>query len=609
MAIKTYSKMSEVPTKYRWDLEDILKGRTIESMIDELEKLAKEFIKIKDSKYESSKAYLESLKKGDKISLLWNQVSNYVSNKMNENVVEPKWLQLNETISYKAYLIEQELGAEDPRFFAHSKQIREWIKLKEFKDYKIMLERWLEEEPHQLPKEIQEFRIKESRADVELEQVFSIITDTELKFKPAISTKGKKIEVTSSNGYMLSLHKDPKVRKTAALSFRNAFLQHKESLTNILYQHIKSITVWSKLEKFDSTIDYLTFDDRVNSEFVTTLYDAVQKGKNVFEKYDKYHKKFYKAKFGIAMTKFDHNVELVDVKSEYTIEEMKKETLDAIKPFGKEYYDISKQALNDGWVDYMSVKNKLTGAYSSGVYGVDKAYILMNYDGTLRSVETLAHELGHSMHSYFSHKNNSIRNAHYNIFVAEVASIFNELLLLDNIYKKSKDDKLKFMIKQSLIKGFDGTVLRQVMWSNYEFELYSRIEKGEPISTYEALSKVYYENYKKYAVGKIKPFKQDEQFASFYVPHFYYSFYVYKYAIGQLVANIIFQKYKNEGPRVLQDFIDKFLSVGGSLTPLETIKNMGIDLNDPEVYKLGFKAVEQNINDFVELGKKIFKIK
>ncbi len=212
------------------------------------------------------------------------------------------------------------------------------------------------------------------------------------------------------------------------------------------------------------------------------------------------------------------------------------------------------------------------------------------------------------MHTYFSEQAQSLRNSNYTIFVAEIASTFNELLLHDYFLSTSTNDKLKFEILTQKIKGFNGTVFRQIQFSNYEFDLYEALDKGKPIGSYDALAKMYYENRKKYQNNVSHNFSPKEEIESIIVPHYYYGFYVYKYAIGQLVASVFFERYKQVGPSALSAFID-FLKSGGSKNNLELLKEAGIDLMDPNVYIRGFNVHKDNIKQWVNLGKKIFKIK
>ena len=609
MKAKQFKNRKEVPTKYKWDLESILKDKKIEEYIEEYKKNSDKLIKMKDSKYDSPESLLKALKLEDESIKNLYIIHNYMSNSISTNVVDAKANKMNQEFQFLSYEVSQKMGPETPRIFKNEKKIKEWIKLPKFKDYKRDYEEVFETKKHQLPNAIQEFRTQSSRADEHVSEIFSILTNSELDYGFATSSTGKKTKITTANRKKLSENKDAMIRKTSTIEYAKGYLRHKESLSNMLYQHFKSATVWAKLTKHKNTAEYLVFDDRGSEKLLVSLYESVQNNLDVFKSYDDLHKKVYKAKYGTKMTKYDHSLPLVKVNVEYTVEEMQKEIIAAFKPFGKEYTDQIKVAFKDKWIDYMAVDNKRGGAYSIGAtYGIDKKLILMNNDGSIRSLETLAHELGHSMHSYYSDKSNHLRSSQYQIFVAEIASIFNELMLFDHLLKTSDDKKLKFKIRQQMADGFAGTVHRQILWSNYEYDVYKAIEEGKPVGTYDALSKIYYENSKKYSTKKVPSYNPDKQWPSIMVPHFYYGFYVYKYAIGQLVANIFFQRYKEEGPQALQDYINNFLSVGGSMTPIETLKNAGVDLEDPKTYEVGYESARQNVVELKKLAKEIFKI-
>lgn len=606
--VKQYDKYSDVPKKYRYDLEFLLEGKTKEELKNQIVKLLKESIKNKDSKYDSSASFLESLKHSDKFEQLTNRLFNYISNSLAVNVVDADMKKFAEELEFEMYNLNKELGAEQARFFKNAKKVKEWIKLKEFQPYKKDLQSLLDDKKHQLSKEIQEFRQLESRADIPVDEIFSIITNSELDFGFATTTSGKKIKVTEANRSVLAKHKDKNVRKTAAISYRDGFLKHKQSLSNMLYQQFKRTSVWANLTKHKSSIEYLLYSDRVPEKMLLSLYKSVEDNNKVFKKYDTYWKKFYRARFKETPTKYDRSRDLVTAKTSYSPEEAIDIVKEAIKPFGKEYVDVANKAFTENWIDFMPVKNKRSGAYSiGGTYGVSKKLINMNFDGTFRSVSTLSHELGHSMHSYFSDKNQPQSLSQYPIFVAEIASIFNELILNDYLLNNTNDEKLRFNIMDKMIVDFRGTVIRQVNWSNFEYEMYKAIDEGKPVSTYEQISEIYNKVSLKYKVDK-RPNKPEDAWMGIMVPHFYAHFYVYKYAIGQLCANIFFQKYKEEGPIALQFYINEFLSAGDSDWPLNVLKNAGIDLNDVETYKIGFRSIENTIDEWIRTGKKIFKL-
>ncbi len=608
---KQYKNHNEVAKKYTWDLEAILEGKSYKHWLDKGIKQFKELIKIKDSKYDSSKSYLAALKKDDKSDITFNKINNFLSNKQNQDIADPEIKKMMDEYEFKMFELSKEFGSEANRIFKNEKKIAEWIKLPEFKNYRKGLEFALEQKKHKLNDDIEDYLNKTSRGNISAASTFEIITDSELDYKYATSSTGKKTKINDANRIKLMKNTDEEVRKSTHKNFVGAYLKHKQSLANLLYQHFREIAVHSKVRNYNSAIDSLLHSDKSDVKLLETLYLAVQEGKTSFKKYTSMNKKFFMAKYNKKFNPYwDSHLPLVKVKSEYTVEEGQAMILEALKPMGQEYTDMLNKAFKERWIDYMTIKNKRSGAYSiGGSYGLDKKYILMNWDGELRSVETLAHELGHSMHSYYSDKNQPQSLSAYPIFLAEIASIFNELMLTDHLLKTSTNDKLKFELLEQAISGFSGTIMRQTEWSNYEYDLLKAIEEGQPASSFEAISKIYYENQKKYSNKKNLKYKEETTFASIYVPHFYYGFYVYKYAIGYTVATIFFKRYKTDGPEALQNYINKFLSAGARDWPIQILKDAGIDLYDKNIYKEAFAQLDDFINEWVKLGKKIFKIK
>lgn len=609
--MKTYKKYNDIPKKYRFDLEYLLDGQKIDDLISKYFQLIEFKIIEKDSKYESPDSYLKYLKKREKTSILANKIWNYISNNISVNVISPEFNKLQNDLEFKLFEFNKRLGSETNRFFSHEKKLREWVKLPSFKDYKKNIIFVLEGKKHKLPNEIEEFIKKISRAEISSSEVFSILYNSELNYKEAISKNGKKIKITLANRTSLLKSSDESIRKSTFKNWDDAYLQHKGTFSNLLYQHFKNISVWSLERKYESSVSALIDEDKVDTKLLETLYNSVQKNNIHFQRFYKLKKDFFYLKFNKRMKPWDNMLPLVNVEIDYTIEQMQKEVHSALKPLGKEYHEKVKEMFDERWIDYIPVENKRSGAYSiGGSYGLDKKYILMNFDGSIRSVATLAHEIGHSMHSYFSDNEQPINLASYPIFLAEIASIFNELMLQDYLINNTKDEKLKFHLLSEAIEDFEGTVRRQTMWSNYEYDLYNLIDEGKSISTFDAIKEVYAKNSKKYEIKKNQKFDKDSQLiTSVIVPHFYYDFYVYKYAIGFIVANAFFQKYKNGGKSDLENYINKFLKAGGSDWPVEILKNAGIDLYNESIYDQAFDILRKKIDEYEKIGKKLFKKK
>lgn len=606
--LKKYNSYSDVEEKYKWDIEDILGNKTYQQLEDEYFDLYSKIIEIKDSKYNSLDQYVEYIELSKKFLILGNRISNYLDNKLNINIVDPT---INKTISLfetKSQEYAKKLGSEANRIFQHKDKIKTWINDDRLIDVKKDLEATLQELDHKLSDDVENYLNDTASGSPVPEDIFSIISDSEVDFGNVL-IKNKKIKITEGNRIALLKNKDEQVRKNVYFNYLNGYLKNKQSLARLLYQHIKEISVNALYRKYNSSLESILLQDHVDKKLLNIIYDAVQKHMYIFKKYNNAKKHFFKAKFNKKLEKWDYFLDLVNVKSSYTIEEAQKILLDVISIMPYEYPEIVKKAIDERWVDYINVPSKRSGAYSiGGAAGMKKIYILMNFDGTLESVNTLCHEMGHSMHSYFSNKCQSPLRSSYPIFLAEIASIFNELLLNDYLISKSKNIQQQFYLLDSSINDFIGTVLRQTMWSNFEFDLYNAIDENKPLNTYEEIEKLYVENEKKYSTtSKSIKLGDPRNVYSVMVPHFYYYFYVYKYALGYIVANVFFQKYKQEGQEALKNYINKFLSAGDIDWPANILKDAGVDIYNEDIYNLAFEVLNQKVDKYIKLGKKIFK--
>lgn len=606
--LKKYNSYSDVEEKYKWDIEDILGNKTYQQLEDEYFDLYSKIIEVKDSKYNSLDQYVEYIELSKKFLILGNRISNYLDNKLNINIVDPT---INKTISLfetKSQEYAKKLGSEANRIFQYKDKIKTWINDDRLIEVKKDLEATLQELDHKLSDDVENYLNDTASGSPVPEDIFSIISDSEVDFGNVL-IKNKKIKITEGNRIALLKNKDEQVRKNVYFNYLNGYLKNKQSLARLLYQHIKEISVNALYRKYNSSLESILLQDHVDKKLLNIIYDAVQKHMYIFKKYNNAKKQFFKAKFNKKLEKWDYFLDLVNVKSSYTIEEAQKILLDVISIMPYEYPEVVKKAIDERWVDYVNVPSKRSGAYSiGGAAGMKKIYILMNFDGTLESVNTLCHEMGHSMHSYFSNKCQSPLRSSYPIFLAEIASIFNELLLNDYLISKSKNIQQQFYLLDSSINDFIGTVLRQTMWSNFEFDLYNAIDENKPLNTYEEIEKLYVENEKKYSTtSKSIKLGDPRNVYSVMVPHFYYYFYVYKYALGYIVANVFFQKYKQEGQEALKNYINKFLSAGDIDWPANILKDAGVDIYNEDIYNLAFEVLNQKVDKYIKLGKKIFK--
>lgn len=606
--MKQYKNVSDVEKQYKFDLEDILQGKTFDYWIEEFKRHLELTLKNKDSKYDNLKNYAESFELGIRTGIISNKISNYINNYTNRELNNPQYKELENKVNQLVDDFNKNFGSETVRFFKNIDKVKSWLDSDELKPYRKLLDELIDEYDHKLDDNIEEYLTETSKANPNYEGVFTLLTDSEIDYGFVLDDKGKKHKLNPVTRRKYLKSDDKILRKNTVLQWNKSIVKHKESLANLLFQQFKTLNVEAKVRNYTSAVNMLTSKDKVDDELLQILFSKVQSLNKTIAKYRNAFKKFYELKFKEKYhPRYDSSRDLVKVKTEYTIEEMQQIVLDSLKPFGNEYYETVNKALKENWVDYMTIENKVSGAYSIGeTYGIDKKYILMNFDGQFESVETLAHELGHSLHSYFSDKNNNFYDSQYPIFLAEIASIFNEEMLYDHLLKTNKNDKFKFQLVEKMIDGFIGVVQRQIIWANYEYNLYDAIDKYTVNESYDSISKLYFENLKKYTNKKLK-YESNFLIDCVNVPHFYYGFYVYKYAIGQLVSNYFFSKYKKEGKEYLQYYISNFLSKGGSDYPLEILKNVGVDLKSDEFYQIGFSYFEELVDEYIKLGNKIFK--
>ena len=361
---------------------------------------------------------------------------------------------------------------------------------------------------------------------------------------------------------------------------------------------VKERTTYAKVRNFPDSITASVFRDEVTPVIYNNLCDTVSK--NLKPLYDYYALK--KKALGVPkLHLYDIYTPLISsCDRKYTYEEAVDIVLDAIKLFGEEYHSTLSAGLKEkGWADVYPNKGKRGGAYSSGSYDTEP-YILLNYTDTLDDVSTLAHEAGHSMHSYFSAKANTPQESHYTIFVAEVASTVNELVLFRKLLRESDNREEKLYILNQLMETYKGTLYRQTMFAEFEKEMHAMVEAGETL-TKDLLCKRYYELVRRY-FGK--DVVCDKQIACEWmrIPHFYYNFYVYKYATCISAASAIVKKIEEQGDAYVEKYLN-FLKCGGSRSPLDSLLVADIDLTKPEV----IEDAIADFNDAVEQFRALYE--
>ena len=434
------------------------------------------------------------------------------------------------------------------------------------------------------------------------DDIYSIFKNSDMRHGKVKGEDGRRVELTDSNYIAFLMSGDRSVRRSAFRTMYKTYDQYKNTFATILSGFVKEKTTVAELRGFADSITASTFSDEVTPDICNNLMDTVEKNlEPLFEYY-----RLKRDMLGLdTLHMYDLYVPLVsELEREYTYEESVEIVLDTVSALGDEYRGILEDGIKrKGWVDVYPNKAKRGGAYSSGCYDTEP-YILTNFIGRFDDVSTLAHEAGHSMHSYYSRHKNEPHESDYTIFVAEVASTVNELLLCSKRLRESQSDVEKLSVLNHLMEVYKGTLYRQTMFSRFEARIHALCEQGEPL-TADVVCDEYYSIVKKYFGDAVVCDKQIA-YEWMRIPHFYYNFYVYKYATCICAASAIVKRIENEGAEYVRKYID-FLSCGGAKSPIDSLLMAEIDLREPSVIDDAIGMFADTVAEFKEIRNRCGK--
>lgn len=442
--------------------------------------------------------------------------------------------------------------------------------------YRIYLGKLLRFRPHILSEREEKLLAMQQESNQTARNAFSALTDVDMDFGTVDTPEGPR-PLSQSTFSSLLLHPERDVRRRAYTQFMGNFDSHKNTLANLYIGSIQLDVYRARARNFPSARAAALFPDNVNESVYDSLIDAVHANLGPLHRYYRLRKRV----LGLdELRLYDSKVPLVaELKVEHGFEEAVSVIAEALAPLGEEYVGALRNGLLGGWVDRYENKGKRSGAFSAGSY-VGDPFILMNYQpDVLRDVFTLAHEGGHSMHSWYSARNNPFQHYNYTIFEAETASTFNEQLLQKHMYEHADDDKMRAYLVNKQIDDIIGTLYRQTMFAEYERNLHAIVEEGRPLSLdvlraeYRKLLQAYF--------GSDVPLEDVSDLEGLRIPHFYRAFYVYKYATGISAAITLSKRVLEGGRAELEEYLT-FLRSGGSKYPIESLRAAGVDMETPE---------------------------
>ena len=593
-------KRSEINEKDTWDLS-VLYNNT-EAFKEEYKKLKediKEIEKYKGKLLESADTLLNFLKLEDTLERRLYKLYYYAHLNFDVDTTNAKSLELTAEISQLITIYSTLTSFVDPELLKaeYAKILNFYNEKPELLTYRFNLENLYRYKKHTLKENEEKILSTLSEALNASDEIYESLTDSDLTFGNII-VDGKRVEFTESNYSTFIESNDRKVRQKAFnILFKN-YQKYIHTIANTFRFHVETASKLAKLKHYESSLAASLFQENIDIKVYENLIKTVRK--NLSTLYDYYNLK--KEVLGLdKLHLYDIYANMVlDIDVKYTFDEAKNIVLDALGILGTDYQKKLTKAFNNRFIDIYNNKGKRSGAYSSGFYDTPP-YILLNYEGGYSDLTTLAHELGHSMHTMYSCENNPYNTSSYQIFVAEVASTVNELLLLKYLLKKTDSKKEKLFLLNKLLELFKGTIFRQTMFAEFEKNMYESHEKGI-VLTPEYLNSEYYKLVCDY-FGRDVVKDKLIQYEWMRIPHFYYNFYVYKYAIGLSAACKIVHDIELNGEKAISNYL-AFLKTGGSMYPSEELKIAGVDISSPEFIEEAISMFKETISEFREIYRK-----
>jgi len=482
-----------------------------------------------------------------------------------------------------------------PEILSHSEaELAAWTDADVLKDIRHAMVKLLRRKPHTLSDKEETLLSRAGEVMATPSTAFSFLVDADMKFPSIKDSEGRDCELSQGRYIPFMLDYDRRVREDAFKNFYDTYISFKNTLACTLSSQVKMQNFNAESRNFGSALEASLHEDNVPVAVYESLIDAAHNAFGHFHEYLAIRKR------SLGVDKLDMHDVYVPIVPEYEIkvpiEQARTWIMDALKPLGDEYCKVLATAFSDRWIDLYENRGKRSGAYSSGCYD-SLPYILMNYQGTLDNVFTLAHELGHSMHSYLANHTQSHRYADYPIFTAEIPSTLNEALLLKHLLATTDDPKFRAYLLNHFCDSFKGTVYRQTMFAEFEKVIHELDHSGTPL-TADTLSNTYYELN---AMNFGDAIEADKRIGNEWsrIPHFYYNFYVYKYATSFCASQIFVERVLESEEK--RDLYLNLLRSGGSNDPLVLIQAAGVDLTDRQTLESAFAGFGKSVKEFGEV--------
>lgn len=575
-------KRDEIPVSDTWNLADILPSETAwEDLFRETEQAIAGYKKYEGHLADSGEMLFSCLKFDEEVSLKIETLFVYGKQKSDEDTGNARYQEFAakaralsyQAASLSAFLVPEILTIPENTLREYQENIPE------LKRYKRTLEIIMKKKEHTLSAAEEALLAKSLEATSGASDIFNMFNNADAKFPEILDENQEPVKITHGNYIALMEKQDRSVRKSAFEALYSVYRQFGNTLASTFFSNVKKAAFYASARNYSSSRAHSLSENEIPEEVYDNLIKAVREGISYLHEYVSIRKEA----LGVdELHMYDLYVPMVSLEEKkISFDEAKTMVLEGLKPLGEEYLALLKEGFDNRWIDVYENEGKRSGAYSWGVYGIHP-YVLLNFNGTLDSVFTLAHEMGHALHSWFSDKNQSYVDAGYKIFVAEVASTCNEALLIRHLLDTTKDKSERAYLVNHFMDSFRGTLYRQAMFAEFEAETHRLVKEGQ-ILTADLLGQTYHK-LNEFYFGPDMVVDSEIDYEWSRIPHFYTPFYVYQYATGFSAAVAISSKILSGDQEVIEGYF-KFLSGGNSMTPIDLLKLCGVDMSTAEPVK------------------------
>lgn len=580
-ATATLPARDQINEKYKWNLKDIYEtDEQWENDFKWIEEQLYKYSNYRGKLTESADKLLECLKLDEEIGIKLERLSLYAMLAKDSDMRISKYHAMDDRVKNLYAKVLSESSFIRPEILSLDEAIlQKWIdENNALRLYKHFFEDILRSKPHTLDSDKESILALSSEIAQVPYNTYSIFTNADMKFPFVKDEEGREIQMSHGRYYAAMYSKDREYRKRAFKAYLTPYKEYVNSLNSLFTGNLKTNIFYAKVRKYNSAREAALSKNNIPVSVYDNLVESVNNNFAPMHRWANLKKELLQVDklhpYDIYVTLFDQKYE-----RKYSYDEAVEIVLNSLEVMGDDYVSSLKKAFSERWIDVYETAGKRSGAYSSGTtYGVHP-YVMLNWTDLLNDVFTLAHEMGHNMHSYYTGLAQPYIYANYSIFLAEVASTFNEALLLEYLIKNSSSKEEKLHLLEKYLNNITSTFYRQVMFAEFEKTVYEKTEKGEAL-TPEQLCEIYGSLFQKYW-GPSMSVDEEESFTWARVPHFYYNFYVFQYATGMAASETLAHKVKTEGKPAIDRYIE-FLKSGSSDYPINVLKKAGVDMNSPE---------------------------